>query len=394
MVPPQAAAPSAPEAPGRLLIVDDEEPLRRAFARVLEAEGHTVVQAADGMLAVHAVMEQRFDAILADIRMPGMTGIQLLRRVSEHDPDVPVVLITGNPSIDTAAQAVEMGALKYLIKPVAAPDLIATVAQATRAGRILRLRRSLAASAGDTARSAIDRTGMNESLDRAVAAMWMAYQPIVKWGTKVVTAYEALLRADNAELAMPDALFDAARRLGRIEELSRAIRGRIARDLREHPREGDLFVNLHPADLLDDELYSPDSALAPYAEQIVLEITERESLVDSSNVPARVARLRRLGYRIAIDDLGSGYSSLDYFARLTPEVAKIDMSLVRNIQTDEIKQKVVGSLITLCEELGVTVVAEGVETAAERDMLTDLGCDSFQGNLFARPAKPYPGVTW
>ena len=95
---------SASDALGRVLVVDDEASLRRVFARVLENEGHTVVEAADGLQAVEAVMKQQFDAILADIRMPGMTGIQLLRRVREHDQDVPVVLITGNPSIDTAAQ--------------------------------------------------------------------------------------------------------------------------------------------------------------------------------------------------------------------------------------------------------------------------------------------------
>jgi EAL domain-containing protein (putative c-di-GMP-specific phosphodiesterase class I)/CheY-like chemotaxis protein len=394
MAPLQSVARSAPDAPGTLLIVDDEAPLRRAFARVLEKEGYTVVQAADGTAAVEAVMRQPFDAILTDIRMPGMTGIQLLRRVREYDPDVPVVLITANPSVDTAAQAVEFGALKYLIKPVAPTDLIAKVAQAAKAGGIARFRRSLTASADDTARLMTDRADMNKALDRAITSIWMAYQPIVKWGPREVIAYEALLRADDPDLAMPAALLGAARRLGRVEELSRAVRARIARDLREHPRAGDLFINLSPADLMDEELYSPTSPLAPYAHQIVLEITERESLADSANVPARATRLRKLGYRIAIDDLGAGYSGLDYLARLTPEVAKIDMSLVRNIQKEQIKQKLVASLITLCDELGVAVVAEGVETTAERDTLAALGCDSFQGYLFAKPAKPYPAVTW
>lgn len=384
---------SAPEAPGRVLIVDDEASLRRVFAHMLEREGHTVVQAADGLQAVEAVMAEQFDVILADIRMPGMTGIQLLRRVREHDPDVPVVLITGNPSIDTAAQAVEMGAMKYLTKPVAPTDLIAMVAQATKTGRIVRLRRRLAESAGNTM-VMTDHATMNAALDRAIGRLWIAYQPIVQWAPREVIAYEALLRADDPDLAMPDALLGSARQLGRVEQLSRAIRTRIARDLREHPRTGDLFINVHAADLMDDDLYSPDSALAPYAKQIVLEVTERESLVDSANVAARASRLRKLGYRIAIDDLGAGYSSLDYFARLTPEVAKVDISLVRNIQNEGIKQKLVASLIALCDELGVTVVAEGVETTAERDMLIRLGCDRFQGNLFAAPSRPYPAVTW
>jgi EAL domain-containing protein (putative c-di-GMP-specific phosphodiesterase class I) len=141
-------------------------------------------------------------------------------------------------------------------------------------------------------------------------------------------------------------------------------------------------------------LYAPDAPLAQFAAQIVLEITERETLDPGLDAPACAARLRALGYRLAIDDLGSGYSGLSYFAQFTPDVAKIDMSLVRNIDTEAVKQKLVESLVILCKELGLNVVAEGVETTAERDAITSLGCDMLQGFLFAQPAKPFPDVRW
>jgi EAL domain-containing protein (putative c-di-GMP-specific phosphodiesterase class I) len=251
----------------------------------------------------------------------------------------------------------------------------------------------LSSAPGGTVKLMGDRASMQKMLDRAITSIWMAYQPIVNWQTREVIAYEALVRTDDPDLPYPDALLSAAKRLGRIEDVSRAIRARVARDLSEHPRTGDVFVNLHPADLLDERLYSTSCPMAAHAQQIVLEITEREALDDMANIPARAKRLRKLGYRIAIDDLGAGYSGLDYFARLTPEVAKIDISLVRDIHNEKIKQKLVGSLITLCKELGVTVVAEGVETAAERDTLAALGCDRLQGYLFAKPGKPYPPAT-
>jgi EAL domain-containing protein (putative c-di-GMP-specific phosphodiesterase class I) len=97
---------------------------------------------------------------------------------------------------------------------------------------------------------------------------------------------------------------------------------------------------------------------------------------------------------VAIDDLGAGYAGLSYFALLTPEVVKLDITLVRNIHSEEIKRKLVGSLTSLCKELGMLVVAEGVETAEERDATMELGCDLLQGFFFAKPAPPFPEVSW
>src|SRR6185369_588150 len=102
------------------------------------------------------------------------------------------------------------------------------------------------------------------------------------------------------------------------------------------------------------------------------------------------ARLRALGYRIAIDDLGEGYSGLTSFALLEPEVVKLDMSLIRGIDGVPMKKKLVRAMSTLCRELDARLVAEGVETIAERDTLCELGVDLMQGFLFATPDFPFP----
>src|SRR5579862_2221535 len=108
----------------RALIVDDEPLLVRAHARVLSSSGFAVETAADGAAAMAAVEKVPFDVILSDIDMPGMDGIRLLEGVRRHDVDVPVILITGAPSVRTAIEALELGALRYLIKPVATDVLI------------------------------------------------------------------------------------------------------------------------------------------------------------------------------------------------------------------------------------------------------------------------------
>ena len=151
-----------------------------------------------------------------------------------------------------------------------------------------------------------------------------------------------------------------------------------------------LFVNLHPEDLLDVHLIDESAPLTQMASRVILEVTERESLVTTPALTARLEKLRELGFRIAVDDIGAGYSGLTSFTDLTPEIVKIDMSLVRSIHTSTVKQRTVGALCALCHEIGTRVVGEGVETTEERDCLVALGCDLLQGYLIARPQRELP----
>ena len=137
---------------------------------------------------------------------------------------------------------------------------------------------------------------------------------------------------------------------------------------------------------------SEKSAAAPLsrvAPRIVLEITERASLADVPELSSRLARLRALGFRIAVDDLGAGFAGLASFARLRPEVVKIDMSLVRGVEIDPVRQKLVDSITHASHDLGILVVAEGIESPAERDVLAALEVDLLQGYLFGRPERAF-----
>src|SRR6201999_4259426 len=136
------------------------------------------------------------------------------------------------------------------------------------------------------------------------------------------------------------------------------------------------------------------SPLTPYASHVVLEITERTSLSRIGDVRSCVGKLRELGFRIAVDDLGAGYAGLSSFSQIEPDVAKLDMSLVRGIDASPRKASIVRSMLTVCQrELGTYVVCEGVETEAERDTLTELGANLLQGYLFARPQRGFRGVS-
>lgn len=378
----------------RVLLADDEPTLLGAYERMLTEAGYTVETALDVGEAAALLALRPFDVLVADLSMPGGGGIQLLRVAREHDLDLPVVLITGTPSVETAMKAVEHGALKYLVKPVSLGDLEDAVAQAAQLRRVASLKREALQLAGDQALAGGDRAGLEVSFERGLRSLWMAYQPIVSWSEKSVYSYEALLRCTEPSIPHPGAFLGAAERLGRIHDLGGAIRRRVAGSADTHPSRPRLFVNLHPQDLLDEELYLPSSPLSRIADRVVLEVTERASLEKVDDVTGRITALRSLGYQIAIDDLGAGYAGLSSFAQLQPEVIKIDMSLVRRVDVDPTRRKLVASLAALCRDMGMLVVAEGVETTQERDSLVALGCDLLQGHLFARPGRAFVEPTW
>jgi EAL domain-containing protein (putative c-di-GMP-specific phosphodiesterase class I) len=372
----------------RVLLIDDDAALLRVYKSALGLRGFVVETAADGDAALQKIDAAPFDVVVSDVAMPGLDGLEFLQAVRRRDLDVPVILITGEPNVDSAARATEHGAFRYLVKPVEAKALDDLVRLAGRLHRMAELKRQAFAVAGLPPISG-DRVGLEARFVSALERLWMAYQPVVSWKNRGVFGYEALLRSAEPSLPSPPEILDAAERLGRLRDLGRAIRQRVAADAAGAPPDALLFVNLHAADLVDDVLYDPAVSLGKLAGRVVLEITERASLDVVANVEPRIAKLKQMGFRLAVDDLGAGYAGLTSFTKLEPAMAKIDMSLVRGIDAHPQKQSIVRSVVRLCEELGMLVVAEGVEKPAERDTLVELGCDLFQGYLFARPERGF-----
>ena len=367
---------------GRVLVVDDDPAMRRVCARVLGNEGWEVVVVEGGKAAIASVCDQTlpFDCVVSDVHMPEIDGFALIAAIRRYDDDLPVLLMTGDPSLDGAVRAIDTGAVSYLSKPFDHETLAAGVARAARRHGVARMRRR--------ARSTTDSelTNMAARFDSALARSWMAFQPIIDVTMRRPFAYEALVRTDEGALNRPDVLIATAERLGRIHDLGRTVRAAVAHAAAKVPDDVLIFVNVHGLELTDEDLFGDSCALAPLASRIVLEITERIGL-DAVAGPARVEMLRQRGYRIAVDDLGAGYAALVALATLEPEVVKLDMSLVRDIDRHPTKRRVVGAIATLCRELGSRVIAEGVETQAELRTVRDAGIDLIQGFLFARPTR-------
>ena len=369
----------------RLLLVEDEDGLRNALVRTLN-DTFEITAVADGSAAAELLVKETYDSVLSDIGLPGMSGVDLLRLVRTYDLDVPVVLMTGQPSVETAIAALELGALTYVQKPFAHDVLHGTLLRAAKLSRLARAKREAVVAGVGGSPLEGDRAGLHTSFDRALESLSLVFQPIVDRRSRKTMGFEALMRTKEPSMPHPGALLEASERLGRVQEVGRRVR-ELAASTFQPPEDGmTLFVNLHPADLLDPNLYDRNAPLTKMASNVVLEITERAALDDITETKHRATELRRRGYKLAIDDLGAGYAGLTSFATLEPEVVKLDMSLIRGIESAPVKKHVVESMTRLCRELDMRVVAEGIETMAELAAIIDLGCDYLQGYLLGRPA--------
>jgi CheY-like chemotaxis protein len=285
--------------PASILLVDDDPLFRSATKRVLALAGHAVVESATAEEALAQVEATAFDLVLTDVNMPGMTGLDLLRRVRQRDALVSIVLITGDPSAKAAASAASLGAMHYLIKPVDAPQMLSITGRAIRLTRLARLQRLGGRVAGGaTIDDVPTRLGREAQLVHALRSLWLAHQPIVRAEDNQILGYEVLMRFDDPSLKGPPALLELAEECGRLETVGRVVRHRAARSPALQLDGTLLFVNLHAHDLMDESLRSPMAPLSQVASQVVLELTERASLERIPDVGEIIRDLRSLGFRI------------------------------------------------------------------------------------------------
>jgi EAL domain-containing protein (putative c-di-GMP-specific phosphodiesterase class I) len=228
-------------------------------------------------------------------------------------------------------------------------------------------------------------------LDRCITGEHfnMLYQPIVRMEDHSIFAHEALVRCPQKELRSPHVLFNVAEQGDRIWPLSRLLRRIAISAVPQLPNDTSMFVNLHPKDFDDPELLQPDTLLKRYAPRLVLEVTERAAILDFNHFRSKLDALREYGVRIAIDDLGSGYSALSLVAELDPDYIKLDMTLIRSIDESPVRQNLLRNMVSFATDLGAQVVAEGVETRPELETLRDLGCHFVQGYYLAVPSPPF-----
>ncbi|MEM1414580.1 MAG: EAL domain-containing protein [Myxococcota bacterium] len=220
----------------------------------------------------------------------------------------------------------------------------------------------------------------------------VVFQPIVDLRTKKLFAVEHLVRSKADDYPHTGALLSAA-----DEEQAMGRFGRLIRDVgfRRCPPGMASFVNVHPHELASRWLVRPDDPMHLHDGAIFIEVTESTAL-DYFALCRDVLQeiCARTGANLVVDDLGAGHSNLLRIIDLEPKVVKLDLALVQGVAENRRKRILMRNVVRLCEELGASVVAEGIESVDDLKAVIDQGCHFGQGYLLAKPGHPVPEVVW
>jgi EAL domain-containing protein (putative c-di-GMP-specific phosphodiesterase class I) len=222
------------------------------------------------------------------------------------------------------------------------------------------------------------------------------FQPVVRLEDGGVIGFEALSRGPrHTAMEAPSVLFTLSNTLGLERDLDRLCQSKALRRAGGMGAGQLLFLNSLPGTVVDPgwQAFASGRPMRDRAaSSVVLEINEREVHAEPEELLAALGRLREQGFRVAIDDIGTGYASLPLISRLKPDYTKLDVSLVRGIDRNLIQQEVLRSLVELCGKVGATVIAEGIETLEELDVLRSHGVGLGQGYYFSHPASALPSA--
>ena len=382
--------------PIEVLIVEDEPLVAKALSRMLDLhQGFDLVGTAEDVdQAIAMRAEAPVDVVIADVRMPGGGGIRLVQEFTRRWPQTKVIAHSAYSDDRTVSEMLGAGAVGYVVKNGRTSDLIDAIRRAaanepilTGAAALTALRKLRTGAVTDTPSS--PTAGSDEVL-RAFGptSLTPVFQPIFDLGRRTVVGAEALSRFSAPPERGPEEWFAAADKTGLLVEADcLAVRTSLA----AAPGLPDgLFVSCNAtpelvlSGVLVECVQSFDRA------RLVIEITERAPIDDYSAFARALAPLRQSGARIAIDDTGSGFASLRHILRLEPDIIKLDRELCQKISTDPARIALASGLASFAFGIGATMIAEGIETQAELDVLTALGVTMGQGYLLGRPQPVSP----
>ncbi|MFA7083841.1 MAG: EAL domain-containing protein [Arcobacteraceae bacterium] len=222
------------------------------------------------------------------------------------------------------------------------------------------------------------------------------FQPIIKASDNSIYGYEALIRGvkANGELMFPDELFAKSSRNDLDFKLDRLCRESALKTAAVKKIQQKVFINFIPTSIYDPEFCLNSTVkwanqLEFDSKNIVFEVVETQKVKDQVHLKEILMYYREKGYKIALDDVGEGYSSLNMLIKLKPDIIKIDRNIIENIHADVFKQSVYKALYTVAKENNIEVLAEGIETPYELETIKNIGVDYMQGYYFAKPtAEP------
>jgi EAL domain-containing protein (putative c-di-GMP-specific phosphodiesterase class I)/CheY-like chemotaxis protein len=384
----------------KVLIAEDDPTVRAALADLVgeEEDMDLVGTAGDADEAIEVAERGLPDVVLCDVRMPRGGGRRAVGEIISRVPEAQVLALSAHEDRSTVLGMLQAGAIGFLVKGASADDIVEAVRRAARGES------SLSNSvAGDVIREVVGQMELREhaanmrrrrtGLVRGFldgGDMRMVFQPIVDLGSLAMIGVEALARFGGKPSRPPNQWFEEASLVGMRADLELAA-VRAAFGSRPPLPEGVwLAVNVSPATALSDEFPVLGSEVG--METVVFEISEHARVADYEGLIAVLDEIRARGARLAIDDAGAGFASLQHILRLSPDYIKLDMGLTRGVDADPARRALASALTSFGNEIGASLIAEGIETAEELATLRGLGVRYGQGFYLGRPSAE-PSVT-
>lgn len=388
---------SSIETPGRAItvVVADDEPHVVAYLEaVLHTSGFIVAgTAANADAAVQAVHHLEPDVVLLDLHMPG-GGLEAAQLIAAMSPGTRIVMFSAD--VDEVLPLLRSGVDGYVVKGTHPDQLVEAIRSAMTGGKYL------APQAGRVAvdelrtrldaeeHAALRHRRVRDRLATTIAdqRFAMVVQPMVDLGSAPseglhTVAVEALARFTESPPRPPDEWFADADEAGLRVPLELATASVALGLLPALRSDLSLAINVGPATVLSGRL--PEILTGRPLDRVVLEVTEHAIIGDYRSFEAVLAPWRAAGLRVAVDDAGGGYASFAHILSLSPDIIKIEASITREIHLDKRRQAMARALVGFARELGMVVVAEGVETAGELEVLQRMGTHWAQGFHVGRP---------
>jgi EAL domain-containing protein (putative c-di-GMP-specific phosphodiesterase class I)/CheY-like chemotaxis protein len=389
-----ARAGARPARPIRVLLADDQPLMVRAVTTVLSMDPMVEVIGTvdDADSAVEFAAVHRPDVVLLDVRMRG-GGPKAAAGIRTRSPGTAIIGFSAHEDRHSVFAMLRAGAVGYLVKGASADDITDAVHRAAAGQSAL----SVGVTADVVRELATRLTAERREIDRRErqfarirrvlsGGIQIVFQPIVDLRIDEPVGFEALARFPAAPGRRTEAWFAEAEEVGLRTELEMtAINDALIR-MDDLPGETFMSVNLSPETACSPQLVRAIQ-FAPSPRRIVLEVTEHAAVRDYGKLNACVGALRSRGVRLAVDDAGSGFASLQHILRLAPDFIKLDMELTRDVDNDLARRALAAALISFAAEIGATIIAEGIETEAELSTLRELGVAYGQGFFLARPAE-------
>ena len=360
-----------------ILIVDGDQKSARGTASLLKARDYKVDLAYSGSDALQKVTQYP-DLVLLDRTLPDISGLEVCQAIRNNRrlQHISIIVITIDNVSSQRAEGLRLGADDYIVRPVDDEELVARIEAV--------LRRNQAFRQSQDKKSALV-SELKEILSEELITPY--YQPIYSMHTLMPMGLEALSRPpssgliDNAEF-----LFKTALILDMYSEVEMLCWRVAVNQWKKVANREKLFLNCTPyfieSGRLSEEFLTN---LKVDLSCLVLEITERTAIQNQKMFVQELNNLRKVGVQIAVDDVGSGFASLDTVVEIRPDIVKIDRHLVRNLYNDELRYNIMQAVVSFCKKSKMMTVAEGIEEERELEIVGELGVDAVQGYFLAKP---------